>query len=335
MTGLTGFIGSHLLKSLKDHGRHHLVGMIRNPKDERRLEDLGVEVRIADLLNPSSLQGVTRDIDTVIHLAARMRFHDPWETLYAHNVEGTRHLALDAMQQQVSHFIYISSTEAMGPVDTVPGDESAACHPSYGYGRSKMLAEQWLCKQHAQLPLTILRPTGVFGPGDTYVTMPVLRAVQQGLLRATPRKAADHYIQFTYVTDVVQGIMTALENREKALGGTFILASDDYYSYRELFTVLARLLNAPPPRYTVPSWVVRTALRYLEWANKRKGVDEFVFHASLVDDMQVDRAYSNARAKRVLGFSPHYTLQQGIAEILLENESLKKTGEYRSAGEEI
>ena len=318
VTGATGFLGSHLLDLLKSHERYHLVGMIRNPKDGQQLEDLGIEVRVADLLNPSSLQGVTRGIDTVIHLAARMRFHDPWEALYAHNVEGTRHLAQDAMQQQVSHFIYISSTEAMGPVDTIPGDESAAYHPAYGYGRTKMLAEQWLNEQHAKLPVTILRPTGVFGPGDNYVTMPVLRAVQQGLLRAIPKKAADHYIQFTYVTDVVQGIMAALENREKALGGTFILASDDYYSYRELFTVLANLLHAPPPRYSVPSWVVRTALRYLEWTNKRKGVDEFVFHASLVDDMQVDRAYSNAKAKRVLGFSPQYTLQRGIAEILRE-----------------
>jgi nucleoside-diphosphate-sugar epimerase len=325
ITGVTGFLGSHLLASLKAHGRYRVVGMIRNPQDGQRLEDLGVEVRVADLLNPSSLQGITRNIDTVIHLAARMRFHDPWESLYAHNVEGTRHLAQDAMHEHVSHFIYISSTEAMGPVDTVPSDESAPFHPAYGYGRSKMLAEQWLSKQHAQLPVTILRPTGVFGPGDTYVTMPVLRAVQQGLLRAIPRKAADHYIQFTYVTDVIQGIMAALENREKACGGTFILASDDYYSYRELFTVLARLLNAPPPRYSVPPWVVRTVLRYLEWANKRKGVDEFVFHASLVDDMQVDRAYSNARAKRMLGFSPHYTLQQGISEILLENESSEKS----------
>jgi dihydroflavonol-4-reductase len=335
VTGVTGFIGSHVLASLQTHGTYHLIGMIRNPQDQRRLEDLGVEARVADLLNPSSLQDVTRDIDTVIHLAARMRFHDPWETLYAHNVGGTRYLALDAIQHQVDHFIYISSTEAMGPVDTVPADESAPYHPAYGYGRSKMLAEQWLNEQRAQLPVTILRPTGVYGPGDTYVTIPVLRAVKQGLLRAVPKKAADHYIQFTYIADVVQGIMAVLENREKALGDTFLLASDDYYSYRELFTVLGRLLHAPTPRYSVPSWVVRTFLRYLEWTNKRKGIDEYVFHASLVDDMQVDRVYSNVKAKRVLGFSPRYTLPQGIAEILRMNEIVKYPRQKGSAGEEI
>lgn len=319
VTGVTGFIGSHLLTSLKDHGRYHLVGMIRNPQDRQRLEDLGVEVRIADLLNPSSLQGITRDIDAVIHLAARMRFHDPWEMLYSHNVEGTKHLAMDAMHEHVSHFVYISSTEAMGPVDMVPGDESAPYHPAYGYGRSKMLAEQWLNMQ--QLPVTILRPTGVFGSGDSYVTMPVLRAVQRGLLRFVPKTAANHYIQFTYVDDVIQGIMAALDHREEALGGTFILASDDYYSYREMFTVLARLLHAPAPQYSVPSWFVRSALRYFEWRNKRKGIDEFVFHASLVDDMHVDRAYSNAKAKRVLGYSPRSTLQKGISEILQEKST--------------
>jgi len=325
VTGATGFIGSHLLQSLKTKERYHTIVMIRNPQDKQRLENLGAEVRVADLLSPSSLEGVTKDIDTVIHLAARMRFHDPWETLYAHNVEGTKLLAQDAMHEHVNHFLYISSTEAMGPVDTIPGDESAPYQPAYGYGRSKMLAEQYLNEHRAQLPVTILRLTGVYGPGDTYVTMPVLRAVRQGLLRAIPRNAADHYIQFTYVTDVVQGIMATLENREKALGGTFILASDDYYSYRELFTMLAHLLRAPAPRYTVPSSLVRTILRYLEWSNKRKGVDEYVFHTSLVDDMQVDRAYSNAKAKRMLGFSPQYSLQQGISEILLEIESLKKS----------
>jgi nucleoside-diphosphate-sugar epimerase len=323
VTGVTGFLGSHLLASLQKNGRHHLVGMIRNPRDQQRLENLGVEVRVADLLQPLSLQNITRDIDTVIHLAARMRFHDPWDILYAHNVEGTKHLALDAARTHVSHFIYISSTEAMGPVDTVPGDESAPYHPAYGYGKSKMLAEQWLREQQGRLPVTILRPTGVCGPGDPYVTMPVLRAVQRGLLRAIPKKAAEHYIQFTYVTDVVQGIIAALENPKKAVGGTFILASDDYYSYRELFTLLARLLHAPPPRYSVPSWLVWAVLRYLEWTNRRKGIDEFVFHASLVDDMKVDRAYSNAKAKRVLGFFPQYTLQQGISEILSEHSFIK------------
>jgi len=321
VTGGTGFLGSHLLESLTTHGRHHIVGMIRNPQDKGRLEDLGVEVRVADLLDSSSLVGVTRNIDTVIHLAARMRFHDPWETLYAHNVEGTKLLAQDAIRQKVGHFIYISSTEATGPVDTIPGDESSPYHPAYGYGRSKMMAEQWLYEHREQLPVTILRPTGVYGLGDSYVTMPMLRAVKRGLLRAVPTYATKHYIQFTYVTDVVQGIIATLENRENASGGTFILASDDYYTYQELFTILARLLNAPPPRYSVPSLVVRTALRYFEWENKRKGVDEFVFHASLVDDMKVDRAYSNTRAKRVLGFSPNYDLQRGISEILREHES--------------
>jgi dihydroflavonol-4-reductase len=317
VTGVTGFLGSHLLASLQADERYHLVVMIRNSQNKQPLEDLGAEVRVADLLNPSTLQGITRDIDTVIHLAARMRFHDPWETLYAHNVEGTKHLARDAIKQQVSHFIYISSTEAMGPVATVPGDESASYQPAYNYGRSKMLAEQWLHEQHAHLPLTILRPTGVYGSGDTYITMPVLGAIQRGLLRAVPQRAAEHYIQFIYVADVIHGIIAALEHREKALGETFILASDDYYTYRNLFLLLAQLLDAPAPRYTVPAWVLRAGLRYLELANKRKGVDEFVYHASLVDDMNVDRAYSNAKAKHVLGFSPRYSLQQGVAEILL------------------
>ena len=320
ITGVSGFVGSHLLDATVEQKRHHVIGVVRNPDVARRLENRGLDVRVADLVQPSSLQGVTKGVDVVVHLAGRMRFHDPWDVLFANNVEGTKQLALDAVQQGVRHFVYISSTEATGPVDVIPGVESAAYHPSYEYGRSKMLAEQWLRDHAVGLPVTILRPTGIYGPDDTYITLPVLGAVRRGLMRMLPSKTADHYIQFTYVSDVVRGILAAVENPGKAGGETFIVASDDYYSYQDLFSTLAELLDAPRPRVTVPGWLVRGVLRYFEWSNRRKGRDEFIFHGSAVDDMRTNRVYSNAKIKQVLGFAPQYTLRQGIAEILATKE---------------
>jgi len=317
LTGITGFIGSHLADVMQTTSNHHVVGMIRNVKDQAPLEARGIETRIADLLQPVSLTQVTKDVDVVVHLAALMRFHAPWNDLYASNVEATKHLANDAAAQGVRHFIYISSTEAVGPVDTIPGDESAPYHPTYDYGRTKMLAEQWLHTQEKTkgLPLTILRPTGVYGPGDDYITLPMLRAVKQGKLRMLPGKA-DHQIQFTYVHDVAKGIIAAISSKEQVLGKTIFLASDDAVTYRGLFTIMAQLLDVPPPTRSVPPWLASIYLRYLEWTNARKGVDEFIFHPSLVKDMQTDRVYSNALARRLLGFQPQYTLREGMDEAI-------------------
>ena len=313
LTGITGFIGSHLADVLQTTGNHHLVGMVRKVKDQAPLKARGIETRVADLLQPASLRQVTKDVDVVVHLAGLMRFHAPWNDLYASNVEATKHLVNDAAAQGVGHFIYISSTEAIGPVERIPADESAPYHPTYGYGRTKMLAEQWLHDQEQtkRLPVTILRPTGVYGPGDDYITLPMLRAVKLGQLRMLPGKA-DHHIQFTYVSDVAKGIAATISSKEQVQGKTIFLASDDAVTYKGLFTFIAELLDVPPPTRSVPPWLASAYLRYREWVNARKGVDEFIFHPSLVKDMQTDRVYSNALARRLLKFQPQYSLRQGL-----------------------
>ena len=100
-------------------------------------EKQGIEMRKADLLKPGSLRDITKDVDIVVHLAGLMRFHDPWDLLYNHNVKATQTIAGDALQHGVQHFIYSSSTEAIGPVTSIPGDETSPYNPTYEYGKTK------------------------------------------------------------------------------------------------------------------------------------------------------------------------------------------------------
>lgn len=168
ITGITGFIGTHLAQALQQSKNNELVGTYRDRNKAKPFEDQGIEMRPLDLLDPASFSGITKDVDVVLHLAGLMRFHDPYNTLYTHNVTPTQRIAQDALREHVQHFIYVSSTEAIGPVTTVPGDETSPYNPTYAYGRTKQEAEQWLKEQERtkNLPLTILRPTGVYGPDD-------------------------------------------------------------------------------------------------------------------------------------------------------------------------
>ena len=86
-------------------------------------------MRKADLLKPGSLKDITKDVDVVVHLAGLMRFHDPWDLLYNHNVKATQTIAGDALQHGVQHFIYSSSTEAIGLVTSIPAMKQARITP--------------------------------------------------------------------------------------------------------------------------------------------------------------------------------------------------------------
>jgi len=313
ITGCSGFIGKNLLEQAVNKDSYEIVGMARNKVKVQKFEDQGVEIRYADLMKPESLKGITRDVEVVVHLAALMRFHGSWDALYRHNVEGTKLVAEDAMKQGVRHFIYSSSTEAIGPVEAIPADEKAPYNPTYLYGKTKQLSEIWLNrkKEEVGLPVTVMRPTGVFGPGDLYVGLSVVRAIAQGKLKILPGKG-DTFIHFTYVNDIVQGFLRVIDAPQKSIGETFNIASDDYHTYKDIFTIIAHILGVPPPSRSAPMWLAKTYLAYVEWRDRRKQVDDFVMHPSIVDDMKTNRAYSNVKAKCVIGFRPEYSYQRGM-----------------------
>ena len=73
-----------------------------------------------------------------------------------------------------------------------------------------------------------------------------------------------------------------------------------------MFTIVAELLDVPPPTHSIPMTLAKAYLSVVQWNNKRKGIDDFVMHTSLIDTMKTNRAYSNAKAKKILGFAPQY-----------------------------
>jgi len=313
ITGITGFLGTHLAEDLLHTQKYDLIGTYRDPTKATYFEKKGIEMRKADLLLPDSLKDITKDVDVVVHLAGLMRFHDPYTILYTNNVTATQHIADDALRHEVQQFIYGSSTEAIGPVISVPGDETSPYHPTYDYGKTKQVTELWLTEKRksTNLPVTILRPTGIYGPKDLYVTLSTVRAVAQKKLRFLPGNG-EKFIHFTYVDDVCQGIRKTIEKPAQSIGETFILASDAYIAYKEMFTIIADLLHVPPPSRSIPMSLAKAYLSVVQWNNKRQGIDDFVMHTSLIDTMRTNRAYSNAKAKRILGFSPRFNYREGM-----------------------
>ncbi len=175
------------------------------------------------------------------------------------------------------------------------------------------MVEEILNKMYNEtgFPITIIRPTGIYGPRDQYITPSIFETIMKGRLTRLPGKG-DKFIHFTHVKDIAQGFVKALLNPSKSIGETFIIASDDYHTYKEAFTIIAELLNAPPPTKSAPMFLAKMYIGFLEWQNNRKGIDNFVIHKKVVEEMKNHRAYSNEKAKQYLGYKPEYTLKTGM-----------------------
>jgi dihydroflavonol-4-reductase len=312
VTGGTGFIGSHLVEALPGD----VVCLVRKTSDTNRLTSLGVELVYGDLTDADSLKKAVKDVEVVYHLGAYYTFHGVWDNYYAVNVLGTASL-VDACEN-VEHFIYCSSAEAVGPVTTIPADETHPCNPQYDYSRSKLMAEHIIKEKIKKgFPATILRPVGVYGPRciDDVSYYFMVHAAHNSVLTRFVAGSGENLVDFVFVKDVVQGFLKA--RTKKARGETYFVSSQKALTYNEVYNILCTLLTRDPPRLHVPAFLAKVGIAPLELLYQIMGKEDFMVHVSTVDVTQTDRAYSWEKAHKDFGYTPEYSFEKG-AEITLD-----------------
>lgn len=168
ITGGTGFAGRNLIEFLLDeHPDTELVCLVRSPEKAAFLKGRpNVRIVEGDLLDPASYREGLKDAGRVIHAAAMVGLKNGRE-FYTANTEATR-LLIEAAKRTggVERFTFVSSISAIDrPPDKPaldPLTEETPPHPNTDYGKSKLLAEEWVIR--SGLPYTILRPSYIYGP---------------------------------------------------------------------------------------------------------------------------------------------------------------------------
>ena len=107
VTGGTGFVGSHLVKRLRQDGVQ-VRALVRTPSKAQVLSDLGVEVAAGDIADAASLDAVMKGCEKVIHLVGIIQEGRGF-TFRSVHVDGTRNLLGAAKNAGVKHFIYQSA----------------------------------------------------------------------------------------------------------------------------------------------------------------------------------------------------------------------------------
>jgi len=309
VTGSTGFIGSHLVKDLLAHG--YEVGVLAREVDRARELFPSVQVTRGDITDRESMRPGMLDADVVFHVAAWYTIgvgKKDRERMYRINVEGTRNTLELATELGVRKIVYTSTVGVYGHTGGQIVDESYKAggrHFQSEYTRTKFLAHYEVAAplQQRGVPVVIVCPGMVYGPGDNSLVRMLLRMYARRLLWVMT--GADSGLTWAYVDDIVTGHRLAAEKGRP--GETYILAGPAL-TYREFFAACERATGIPAPRIWLPDSLIEVSARLLRPVHS--GLAELA--ENLAGLSYLARA---DKAKRELGWNPR-SVEEGIGDTL-------------------
>lgn len=252
VTGATGFLGSHVARTLTENGAD-LRLLVRANSNTKNIDDLKADRVIGDLRDPASLEKGIAGCEVVFHVAAdyRLWVRDP-EEMYQSNVEGTRAILDAARKTKVRRVVYTSSVATMGFTSNgQPADENSPVlldNMIGPYKRSKFMAEGVATEAaRGGQDVVIVNPTTPVGERDIKPT-PTGRIVVDFLKRKFPAYV-DTGLNLVDATKCARGHIAALEKGKS--GERYILGGENL-TLKQILDKLATITGLPSPSIRVP-----------------------------------------------------------------------------------
>ena len=298
VTGGAGFIGSHLAEELVKRGHRVRVADALVTGKRSNLDHLsGVEFLEGDLADLPFARQAVDGVDVVLHQAAipsvPRSVADPL-TSHRSNVEATLNVLIAARDARIRRLVFAGSSSAYGNTETLPKHEAMPTDPLSPYALQKVVGEQYLrmFTRLYGLETVTTRYFNVYGPRQDPSSpySGVISLFATALLEGrapTIYGDGEQTRDFTYVADVVDGVLRASE-APGVSGETINVAAGGRISLNRLFETMGTLVGAKvQPTYAAP----------------RTGD---------VRDSQADVG----KAKRLLGFEPRVPLEEGLRQTM-------------------
>jgi UDP-glucose 4-epimerase len=289
VVGGAGFIGSTLAKALLDAG--HEVHVVDNLSGGKRENIPSTAIfHEMDMNDTAALTEVFKGAEHVFHLAALPRvqysIEHPIETNHA-NIDGTLSVLVAAKDAKVKKVLYSASSSAYGNQEVMPLVETMPAHPISPYGLHKYVGELY-CRLFSEvygLPTVSLRYFNVYGPGasaEGAYALVIAKFFKQRL-EGTPMTITGDGTQtrdYTHVRDVVRANILAAESPNVGKGDVVNIGAGNNASVNKIAELIGGRAEHIAPRLEP--------------------------HDTLAD---------NSLAKKLLGWEPQVTLEEGIAEL--------------------
>ena len=314
VTGAGGFIGSHLIERLIDLGAD-VKGFVRyNSRNDWGLLEIipsqkldSLQIISGDLQDYDAVFSAVRDVDVIFHLGSLISipysYIRPRDTI-ENNILSTLNILTAARDLGVEKVVHTSSSEVYGTALYVPIDEK---HPLQGqspYSASKIgadkIAESFYCS--FDLPVATIRPFNTYGPRQSaraIIPTIITQAIEQEKIKLGSLFPTRDY---TFVKDTVNGFISTAESKS-SIGEVINIGSNFEISMGDLAQRISSLLNKD-----IMIMQDSSRVRPLKSEVKRLWCD-------------------NAKAKRLLGWEPQVSLDEGLKETrewISENKKMIK-----------
>jgi len=317
VTGGTGLLGSHIAEQL--HKRKVPVRVLcRAGSDTGFLEHLGAEIVSGDLADRGSLRKACGGVDFVYHAAARVGDWGPWDHFAQVSIDGTRNLLDAAAEAKVRRFLHISSISVYGYVDGEGSvfDETAPLGVNlkrWGYySRAKVEAEKlaWSACQSGRVPLTVIRPSWLYGPRDRTTLPRLIDSIRRRKLRLIGD--GGNRLNVVHASNVAQAAILATES-ERAVGQAYNCSHDGTMTQREYFSRIAAALGEHEITATVPYGVAMSAAFVLESVARLLHTSRPPLVTRYAVWLMGRRCFFECdKIKEHLGWSPAVSYEEGI-----------------------
>jgi nucleoside-diphosphate-sugar epimerase len=294
VTGVTGFVGPHLVAALARHG-FNLRLLVRRWSPLPSLDGVAADMVLGDLSDEAALKRLVEGADAVVHAAGLIKARRPADFMTV-NRDGTAMLSALAPD---ARFLLMSSLAAREP----------QLSP---YAASKRAAEEVVASRSG--PWLTVRAPAVYGPGDRE-TLAYFKAVARGL---APRpQVADARLSLIHVADLVEALALALDQPPSPSIYEIDDGHDGGYTYRDMADAAGRALGRKPLSLAVPRGVMAAVARANIIGHSLGGSVQILTPGKVNEIFHSDWTTHDRRLAASLGFHPRFDLATGFGETIL------------------
>jgi nucleoside-diphosphate-sugar epimerase len=320
VTGASGFIGHELLRALSNRG-DEVRCLVRRTSSGELLKKLGAECILGDVTEPDTLPAAIDNVDVVYHVAGLTKAN----SLAAYcrvNEVGVRHLVEACAGRTTPPVMVLVSSLAAAGAMTDPlqlRSEEDSPQPVSCYGISKRRGELAAEQRAGDMPITVVRPPIVLGPGDK-TGLGLFRGIRS--FRSFIVVGLGRRVSVLHVTDLANSLIAATQrgerlpapdaSRPKQGCGYYFVAADEHPRFAELNRMIARAINRP---YALAIPLPLPSIWLLGGAGELIGRITWPRYLNLDRARELTAGHwicSPEKARRDLGFVPAASLKERI-----------------------
>lgn len=315
VTGATSLLGRATVELLAARGDHVTVFQ-RGRFDV--LDKAAVTVMQGDVTSMTDVEPAVEGQQAVLHLAAKVGVTGAWSDYERTNVRGTENLLAAARASGVKRFVHVSSPSVAHHGDPLVGADAGPADPDSTrghYATSKAMAElRALAASSADMPVVVIRPHLVWGPGDEQLVGRIVDRARRGRLALIGSGSA--LVDTTYVDNAADALVAAIDRADIAVGQALVVSNGQPRTVRELVERITAAAGLGAPQHSVPRAVAFAGGLVAERVWARTGRDDDPPMTSfLAEQLSTAHWFDQRRTREILAWSPTIDLDEGFARL--------------------